>query len=149
MDNYIQTTEVDDIKDLTAIRCYEKSDTAFIINAWLHGFKNGCEYFKLIDHSAYMDVYGTVLNKIITKDNVDIKIICLADTPEIILGFSVFELTTAGIILHWVYVKPDWRNNGVGLRLLPENIKYCTHLTKIGKSLLKKHPEIKFNPFLI
>jgi GNAT superfamily N-acetyltransferase len=140
---------MDEIKDLTIIRSYTDSDKNFIVNSWLHGFKQGCEYFRLIDKEAYFDYYGKVINLVLERPNVDIKLICLAEDPEIILGYSIAELRPAMMILHWIYVKPDWRNNDLGTMLAPERINVVTHLTKIGRAILKKHPEIKFNPFIL
>jgi hypothetical protein len=137
------------IDDLIEIRSYTEDDKNFIINSWMNGFKQGCEYFRLIEKSAYDDVSGQVVNKILDSPGTDIKIICLKDETDIILGYSVTEIRNKMIILHWIYVKPDWRDNGLGGLLSPEGITHTTHLTKTGRALLKKHPEVKFNPFII
>lgn len=140
---------MDDIRDLIEIRYYTAGDHSFVHNSWLHGFQQGCEYFRLIEKAAYLDAYGKVINQIIERPGVDVKIICLKEDPEIILGYSVTELRPGMLILHWLYVKPDWRDNDLGRMLVSENLTHTTHLTKTGRALLKKHPKIKFNPFII
>jgi ribosomal protein S18 acetylase RimI-like enzyme len=140
---------MDDIKDVVTIRPYVETDNAFVFNSWLHGFRQGCEYFRLIDGDAYFDNYGKVINTILDRDNVDIKIICLKEDQELIVGYSITEILPQLLILHWVYVKPDWRDNGLANMLTPEGVTTCTHLTKTGRAILKKHQEVKFNPFII
>jgi hypothetical protein len=141
--------DLDDMNDLVCIRPFIGEDTNFVHNSWLHGLKQGCEYFRLIDKEPYFDIYGKIITSIIERPGVNIKIVCLKQDPEIILGYSVVELRPGQLILHWLYVKPDWRDNGIARTLTPENVTHTTHLTKTGRALLKKHPEVMFNPFII
>jgi GNAT superfamily N-acetyltransferase len=140
---------MDDIDDICTIRSYTGDDLSFIMNSWLNGLKQGCEYFRLIDKDPYFDIYGKILSQIIEKPATYIKIACLKEDPSIIVGYSVTELRPGMLILHWVYVKPDWRDNGLARKLIPENITHATHLTKTGRALLKKNEQVKFNPFII
>lgn len=140
---------MDDLKDFVTIRPYIENDKNFILNSWLYGFKEGCEYFRLIEKDAYKDKYGQVIHNILERESTDIKIICLKEDQNIIVGYSITELRPPFIILHWMYVKQDWRNNGIARMLVPEGLTHATHLTKIGKALLKRHPDVSFNPFLI
>lgn len=140
---------MDDINDTVVIRPYVEADIKFIHNHWLYGFKQGCEYFRLIEDNCYKDIYGKVIHSIIERESTDIKIMCLKSDLDIIIGFSVTEIRQNQVILHWVYVKPDWRDNGLAAMLVSPEVTHTTHLTKTGRAILKKNPKVSFNPFLI
>lgn len=64
-----------------------------------------------------------------------VKIACLSDSKETIVGYSV----SRGTHLDWIYVKPDYRMQGVATLLLPKEIKTVTpDLTKIGIKIVNK-----------
>lgn len=152
--------EIKTLKDLNAngllIRDYRPEDELFIVNSWMYGFRQGCEYIRLIEKKAYFDATIKVINKILERPNVTCRVLCLKDSEDIIIGYSVTETRPSQQILHWIYVKPGsdlpdsgWRSNGLARMLVDKPITHVTHLTKAGRSILKKHPEIKFNPYLL
>jgi ribosomal protein S18 acetylase RimI-like enzyme len=62
----------------------------------------------------------------------------LEHNPQVIIGYSVFTNTH----LDWIYVKDDYRRNGIGSILCPKSIQtYPKEQTKIGFAILnKKNP---------
>ena len=72
-----------------------------------------------------MDLTRPIIEKVFLDPNVAVKIACLTEDPEVILGYSITE----GDIIHWVYVKEMWRKQGIAKMLLPKNIKTATNLT--------------------
>lgn len=134
-------------KDLIQVRKYSpESDRNFILATFLRGLYYGDSWFRDIPKDIFMDKYHTVVEHILAKSTIEIS--CLREDPEVILGYSVFELDPInGNILHWVFVKSAWRKIGICKSLVPSTIKVVTHLTKIGKAL--KPVNVDFNPFVI
>jgi hypothetical protein len=99
-----------------------------------------------------MKNYKAVAEALIAKRT--IKVACLREDPDVIIGYSI--LSNDFQTIDWVYVKsskqPDgttWRNKGVGKSLVPQYPTSVSHLTVLGKELLKKFPNTVFNPFSI
>lgn len=118
-------------------------DLPFIFSTWLKGLRHGNDWFGLIDSDAYFKHYHEAIEHILADPKTQVKISCLRDDPEVILGYSVSSNTH----YHFVFVKKSWRGIGIGRDLMQSTATTVTHLTKVGVSLLKKHPGVKFNPF--
>lgn len=129
--------------DLVATRPANANDKNFIFATWLRGLKYGNDWFNEIESTTYFSVYHKVLETILAKPETLVTVSCLRDDPEVVLGYSVHATGR----LHWIFVKKAWRSIGIAKSLIPDNIKTVTHLTTVGKSILKKYPEVKFNPF--
>lgn len=130
--------------DLIAIRECRYEDKPFIMSTWLKGLKFGNSWYKLIDDKIYFTVYHGVVERLLAKPGVSIKIACLKEDSDVILGYSVYENNK----LHWVQVKQVWRKIGIAKELVPSNIEVVTHLTEVGKSIFLKKGW-KFDPFLL
>lgn len=77
------------------------------------------------------------IKKILNKPNIIIKIACLKNDPNFIVGYAVMTEEN----LEWVYVKFDFRGDGVA-NLLCKHIKSITYpFTKVAKEIIqnKKH----------
>ncbi len=130
--------------ELITIRESKPGDINLIYASWLRGLFYGESWFSLIPKNTFMEHYHKVIEFIIKKPDTTIKIACLKDDENTILGYSVYTNDT----LHWCFVKKQWRNIGICKDLVPKDIKVVTHLTKTGLSLIRKR-DIAFNPFLI
>lgn len=131
--------------DLVAIRDMEDGDRAFIFSTWLRGLRYGNDWFELIESGAYYTEYHRVIESLLGLSNVSVRVACLKEDPEVILGYAIHS----GAKLHWVHVKTAWRGIGIAKSLVPKEISTVTHLTKVGKAILSKHPEVRFNPFAL
>lgn len=130
--------------DLITYRNAVISDKPFILATWLKGLRFGNSWYRLIDDKAYFKVYHAVIESLLTKPGVIIKVACLKEDEQVILGYSVFEGNRA----HWVQVKKAWRNIGIARSLLPKEITTVSHLTETGKSIILKKKWL-FNPFML
>lgn len=128
--------------DLITVRDAVPDDKNFIFSTWLRGLRYGNEWFELIDKNVYYKVYHVMLEKIVTS-GVEIKIACLKEDPSVILGYAVYS----GKRLDWLFVKKAWRGIGIARMLIPANIERVSHITQVGKSLLRKLPNAIFDPF--
>lgn len=142
-------------KELMTIRPAEPGDHAFIFRSWLMGAYHGNragkgvrvpvgapgDYLGSIDQDAFMKGYHKYIESMLTGATVSVA--CLRENPDVILGFSV----SSGPVLHWVFVKPDWRKIGIARDLVPQYIETVTGFSRVGEVLRKKY-NYKFNPFV-
>lgn len=119
-------------------------DLPFVFSTFLKGLRHGNDWFERIDQDAYFKHYHEAIEHILADHRTQVKIACLKDDPEVILGYSISSNTH----YHWVFVKKAWRGIGVGRDLMKSTATTVTHLTDVGVSLLKKRPGVKFNPFM-
>lgn len=134
-----------DRSQLVAIREGREADLPFIYSSWLKGLRYGNSWFNLIDQDIYFKTYHAVIDRLLNTPGVLVRVACLKDDADVILGFSVFS----GTKLHWVFCKDRWRHIGLAKLLVPTNIDTVTHVTKTGVGLLEKRKHIKFNPFVL
>lgn len=92
-----------------------------------------------------MDNYKKVATALVNSPKVVIKVACLKEDPDVILGYSI--LSTDYQTIYWVYVKSAWRNKGIAKSIVPERPVVVAHLSKLGESLLHKFNNVIFNPF--
>jgi len=127
------------------IRSAYPSDKNLIYSTWLKGLYFGNDWFREIKKDLYFEIYSEVIQKILSRPNIVIQVACLADDPETVLSYAILEKKEDSYALHWVFTKSSWRKLGLAKKLIPENISYVTHLTKVGKSIKpKKWPFIPF-----
>lgn len=137
------------------IRKAEEGDISFIFRSWLMGAYHGNrpvkgvriplgapgDYLGSIDQDAFMKGYHSHIERMLGVSNVQVA--CLRDNPDVILGYSVFQPG----VLHWVFVKPDWRRIGIAKDLVPEDITTVTGFSRVGE-ILRKKKKLPFNPFI-
>lgn len=139
-----------DKKDLVAVRAMNANDHNFILATFLRGFYYGDSWAREINKDVFMSQYHKVVETLIASPNNIVQVACLKEDPEVILGYSILGANTTGVTVHWVFVKSAWRGIGLAKSLIPlERVNTTTHLTKVGLSILRKHPEITYNPFLL
>jgi hypothetical protein len=131
--------------ELVLIRDFRPDDLNFVMASWLRGLYYGCSWFNQVPKDIFMHCYHAVITALLPLTRV--RVACLKDDPDTILGYSVCGRSDTTI--HWVFVKDRWRNIGIARSLVPDTVRSATHMTKVGLSLLKGHPAIVFNPFLI
>lgn len=137
MEDVVNKSELVDIRDgITA-------DHSFIFASWLRGLRYGHPYFELINNDAYFKHHHAAIATILDDFEVTIKVACLKEDPDVILGYSVYRNDR----LDWVFVKKRWRTIGLARDLVPPGISTVSHITSVGISLLRKHPTITYNPY--
>ena len=69
--------------------------------------------------------------------NCEAKVACLKDSPDTIIGYSIWDDKH----LYWVYVKPEYRRQGIAKRLVPKDIETIPEeLTALGERIAEKKP---------
>ncbi len=132
------------------IRDAEEGDRPFIFSTWLRGMFYGNQWFGQVPKDIFMANYHRVIENLLESPGTIVKVACLTDDKDIILGYSVYRDAGDGSVLDYVFVKQAWRKVGIGKSLVPSDVKAVTHLTEQGRAMLKtKLPNAHFNPFLI
>lgn len=131
---------------LIAIRDGHDGDKNFILATWLRGLYYGSDFFRAINKDVFMKNYHAFLERTLTAPYTRVKVACLKDDPEVIIGYLVTN--KSGDTAHWAFVKSNWRKSGVAARLADGKLIKCTHLTAAGNFIKLKH-NLEFNPFLI
>lgn len=134
-----------DKNNLVGIREGVEADRNFILATWLRGLRYGNEWFELIPKDVYFEFYQKVIETILSRPETSVKVACLKDDGDVILGYAVYS----GNRLDWTFVKKEWRSIGIAKSLIPKEITTVSHITALGKSILRKHPELHFNPFAL
>ena len=136
---------MNDFQGLYHIRDGTDKDKNFILATFLRGLYYGNSWFNMIEKTIFMNEYKVIANAILSSSKTVVKIACLPDDPDVILGYSVLSADYQTV--HWVHVKAAWRKKGIGRSLTPAHPAYASHLSDLGKQLLKKLPETTYNPF--
>lgn len=108
------------------------SDQAMIYATWRNGrfYSYPTKARQMVDSKEVFKDLTHEITKAMSKAQV--RIACLEDDPTIIVGYVVFH----GSHLDWVYVKEDYRKQGVASLLVPKDIKTITATpTKLGSNL--------------
>lgn len=133
------------------IRPIQEGDINFIYSTMLRGLYYAADsFYSLIEKKVFFQKYDVVLKALLNKPDTSVLIACLAAEPEIILGYALIGPGT----LHYVYVKPAWRNRGIAALLCEprgEAIRAYTHCTHTVPAIenLRNKKKLTFNPFLI
>ena len=117
-------------------------DKDFIMDAWLQSqYYSNPDYLGQIPTHLFFVLYTYFIKAILFKPDTCAWIATDVDHPSWIVGFSVYQ----GQSLYYVYVKKDYRKQGLAkLLVLPETKQVVTLtdyrcLTKIGLSLVEKY----------
>lgn len=136
-----------DFRGLYDIRGMIESDKNFILSTFLRGVYYGSSWYNLIPKDLFMKHYKALADFLVTSPNCVVLVACLKDDPETIIGYSVLSEDAKSIL--WVYVKQKWRYKKVGTSLLPPDPLYAMHVTDMAVPLLRKYPNLVFNPFIL
>jgi hypothetical protein len=133
--------------DLVSIREGTPGDRNFILSTFLLGLYYGDSVFSNMEKDTFMKGYHIIAETLVDSSNTSLWVACLKEDPTTILGYALLNATATAV--HFTFVKKPWRHIGIMKSLIPDTINSCTHLTKVGLSLIKKNPKIVFNPFLL
>lgn len=120
-----------------------ESDVPFLVSTWRNALLYSSPTFSHIRRKSFVERYTPIITKLLA--NSEVRVACLESDPDIILGYLVGQED----MLHFVYIKKAWRNQGMCNLLLGHNkYKIITHITKTGLALAYKKGWV-FDPFQI
>lgn len=133
--------------DLIDIREGLPGDKNFVLSTFLLGIYYGGTAYSEMNKDIFMLEYHKLAEKLLSSEDTMLKVACLKEDHNVILGYALIDKD--GYTVHFVFVKKPWRKIGIMQSLIPQQVLFCTHLTDVGISLVKKAPHISFNPFLL
>lgn len=122
------------------IREPQPGDVNLLLSTFLKGLYFGSRFYSLIDQECFFSAYEPFTKQLLLKST--IKVACLKDDPDVILGYSVFR----GDCISFLFVKKSYRKLGLARMLYPPGMVYCDHITDSG-DVLRKRLKLRFNPF--
>lgn len=139
------TLPLGDIPTEWKIRAATGSDLPFIYSSWLKSMRNGSSLGKYCPGSVFFFEYPRIIDQILSHPDTQVRLACWISEPTIFFGYLVSQGTT----LHYGFVKEEFRQFGIMKSLIREagTPKFYTHQTFMVQSIMKKHPEIVYNPF--
>lgn len=132
-----------DRSELVAIRDYTPADRNFVFSTLLRGIYYGGFFYGEMNKATFMEHYHNILEQLIP--NTKITVACDKSDPDVIYSYCVTN--PSGTVVHWVFTKAAWRGIGLAKSLVPLTVESVSHLSKQGLSILRKFPNIEFNPF--
>jgi len=129
-----------------ALRLAVPNDLPFIYDSWGKTMKDHSELGRKIKSSVFFGGMVQIIDRLLSQNQSKTLLSCLRDDPEIILGYVVYEPK----ICHFLYVKEGFRMMGIGKCLFELTDAECFTLrTHTLENLLKKKPDLVYNPFLL
>lgn len=134
------------------IRPPTDQDIPFIFNSWLKSFRETGFLCNPVSNTIYFDSHHKLIQKILKRATVFIA--CDERYPDQIFGYIVAEKIDGVFVLHYVYVKHNFRKSGIAKTLLnafdhDATIgSCCTHLTRVAERLILKYNVI-YHPYVI
>lgn len=100
-----------------AIRDYCKDDLPFVANSWRLSLRK-CHPFSAIEPGWYHSALGLLIGELMTSATVHCRVATLPDDDTLMLGYVVGN--KASRVLHYLFVKRDFRPGDVGSRLVAD-----------------------------
>lgn len=135
------------MKELILKYGMKDTDKDLVYATFLQGLYYGNDCLGMMPKGTFFEKYGKVLDQLFSRPEILVIKAVLPDDEDIIIGYAIVE---GNETLHWVYVKPAWRNEGVARKMVDQiKLEAVTHLTEVGKKILSNNKQNIYNPFLI
>lgn len=120
---------------MVLIRDAVEADKNFIYSTWCKNQLYSNAMYKGIPKDVFVRNYSNWVGSVFSLPGLYIKVACLSDEPEIIVGYSVHT----DWCIYYCYVKPAWRKKGIAKQLVPcETITTVASYTPTGDAIRKR-----------
>lgn len=121
---------------------HHDKDVGLIYATFTKGLFFGSKDRPKKDHIKFTQEFSPFLKELIQRATIFIA--CTKQDPDFLVGYTIID----NHILQWVFVKPDYRKNGIAT-LLVKNKDITAinekNLSRTGNEILKNHPNL-FKP---
>jgi len=135
-------------------RPMEPKDSSFIYSTWLKSYRQ-MPYAHNMSNDTFFYHHKQLIEKVLSKPNTTITMICESTDPDHLYGYSVVESYGAAHIIHYVYMKHAYRKMGLTkdllltqIPLLGQKLTFVTHESR-HHNIFKNKFNIEYNPYLI
>ncbi len=124
-------------------------DLKFVVKSWVRSFANSDWAGPMSRERLVRAIKGTIADLI--ARGAEVWVACLAEHTDFIFGFVCFERDWQWPLVHFVYVRDDYRDNGIGKVLVGhatdnrENDARYTFKTRYTRRVL---PQGRYAPAL-
>lgn len=131
------------------LRVAKPEDLNFIFATWLKSYRHSSQFARRISNTVFFTWHHKVIERLIGR-GAQISVAHPKGEPDVILGYGCAELFDGQPVVHFIYVKKPFRRMGVATKLL-EGLTptLFTHWTADTEWIVKKRPELMYNPYLI
>lgn len=126
-------------------RPHTKDDLNFIQNSWGKSYAEGVNGNRLITSKEFHSYHRPIREKILNRPNIAIIVCCSKDSEDLIIGYSIVEKPreSRGLILHYLYVKSAFKQEGIAKQLIKKScvdrpILY-THSTTLAGKIIHRY----------
>lgn len=136
------------------LRQANENDKNFIFSKWLKNYKFSSRFAKRIKNDVFYKWHQLILENILRRPNTHVIIAHPTDEPDVNLAFICYEVVDDTKVIHYVFVKPEFRNFGLGRTLynyaLNDSIGgYFTHWTYPIDAIEPKLIGMIYDPYRI
>ena len=133
--------------DLLTFRAPLPDDLAFVKSSWAKSYYDGNPFRRWLTPEDFHGFHRPQRDRFFAKPNTTV-IVCADSTDiNVIVGWIAVEVIPAGFILQYIYVKSDFKKQGIARELvsraIPSSKVFYTHITGIGKTIMRKDLETK------
>lgn len=117
------------------VRQYDSErDAAMLFSTWRNAlWFDMANRDETKNHKFFRDC-TRLIKTILAHEDAAVRVACLSDDPNLILGVSVVNKDN----LIWIYVKADYRGRGIATLLAKGISTVSNPSTRIGKAIVKK-----------
>lgn len=119
-----------------------------MLDSWGRSYYSGTRSHKLLSPDEFHAFHRPIRERFFSKPNTACIIAAESGDPWHILGWIAVEKIPTGMILHYLYVKSDFKGHHIGRdlldRALPTSPVFFTHLTdRATRIMSKKHEQFQ------
>jgi len=122
----------------------DERDHAFVYATWLQSYRKLSDFAKPIAREVYFPAQHDRIERLLRIGRLHVAVPEGSSGMHTILGYCV----TDGALLHWVYVKGNWRQMGIAGKLLEgRGLQQFTHWTYDFDHMARRLANLKYNPY--
>lgn len=127
-------------------RPYNHEDLNQILSSWGSSFYKGKKSHRLLSPDDFHSFHRPIRDRFFLKPNTTVIVCCPEIDPWLVAGWIALEiLASSKLVLHYIYVKEGFRNEGIASELMKRAIGsssvVMSHLTDRGVKILDKNKE--------
>lgn len=138
------------LQSTVSVRQMVASDAPFVLDSWLTSFRDNNPEAKLVPSPVYRSMQRFCIDRILSKPDTRVLVACNPGAQWQILGWAAVGESAGQGVLHYLYIKQDYRGFDLTSFLaepLRGRCRWYSHRTpkleRVARSL-----GLTFNPYL-